>query len=279
VWLSFLQSTLTDLPLASVVTVRGGIHVAACLFLFFYLGGLARSKDRAFFWAALGPIFWSATSLMFWSLSGADIYIMGVIGGVFGALPAYAIVFALDSGDALRRVAELEAAATAQTKETASKAPVETQKKDTEEPEKQAAPTSAEQNPNTKKGKKKKNCKKDKQGKASKEAQDEGEAVELSPEESEKDAEVDTKAESVDQEVDAAKNTETKANENSEPDSKDQNVEPGQPAGSPVHLDGLNPNVLCPSCQSPGRKRDDLYLCSNTSCNNEFFEFEAYTAG
>ena len=31
---------------------------------------------------------------------------------------------------------------------------------------------------------------------------------------------------------------------------------------------------LCPSCGSEGRPHGDLYLCSNPTCNQEFFEFE-----
>lgn len=87
----------------------GLIHCAACLYLLFFLGSLARERGRSPAWGLLGPLFWSANALMFWSLSGADISAMGVIGGAAGAISAYVVVFALDSAETLAYL-EAEAA-------------------------------------------------------------------------------------------------------------------------------------------------------------------------
>lgn len=86
----------------------GTIHCVACVLLLFYLGSLARSCGRSFMYGLLGPGYWGLIGLMVWSLAGADTPILGVVGGVMGAVCAYIVVDALDSAEALEAEARLK---------------------------------------------------------------------------------------------------------------------------------------------------------------------------
>jgi len=58
---------------------------------------------------------------------------------------------------------------------------------------------------------------------------------------------------------------ETSPEESSSPASESSASSPEAPSGP----------LLCPSCGAQGAYRGDMLLCSNTSCNSEFFAFEA----
>lgn len=85
------------------------IHIGLCLALFVYLGMLATSRGRSFFWGLIGPTYYTLISLMVWSLAGAETPILGLIGGVMGAICSYIVVYALDSAEALAAEAAFQA--------------------------------------------------------------------------------------------------------------------------------------------------------------------------
>jgi hypothetical protein len=200
---------------------------------------------------------------------------LSVIGGVFGALPAYVVVYALDSMETLRRIEEAEeakrAGVTARSNEAAA-ARVEGETEAVEAEAKKAAEKNCDAGPAKGSGKKKKK-KKRKKDKGSKSSHD-----------SEQDSNADADGEL--EEAVAESNTEPKpdieagesAGETAERSEAPRAASsaPGDVVGTPLAAAEMKTVSLCPSCQSPGRERDELFLCSNPSCNNEFFEFEAH---